>query len=219
MRAGHPNILLVAAFLFSLASSLFPLFLMAQQPAADLVVTNANIYTVDDAHPRAQAMVIREGKVFFVGDNQGALAIAGRGAPVMDLGGKTVLPGLIDAHGHLLNLGQSLKIVDLVGTTSYAEVVSRTAERAKTARPGEWVRGRGWDQNHWGDTRFPTHAALSAAVPSNPVYLTRVDGHAALVNAKALALAGVTSKTPDPPRGRVLKESGASEGRPPARMG
>src|SRR5437879_3347315 len=99
------------ATLYTLPFALSPLVTNAQQPAGDLVVTNANIYTVDDAHPRAQAMVIRDGKVFFVGDNRGALAIAGANAQRMDVGGKTVLPGLIDAHGHLLNLGQSMKIV------------------------------------------------------------------------------------------------------------
>src|ERR1041385_6711527 len=102
MIGGDPNSVLMAALLFPLPSSLFP-------QSVDLVVTNANIYTVDDAHPRAQAMVIRDGKGFFVGDNRGALAIAGTNAQRLDLGGKTVLPGLNDAHGHLLNLGQSLK--------------------------------------------------------------------------------------------------------------
>ncbi|MGH7608240.1 MAG: amidohydrolase, partial [Gemmatimonadales bacterium] len=97
--------------------------------------------------------------------------------------------------------------VDLVGTRSYEEVVARVAARAKTARPGEWVRGRGWDQNDWADTRFPTHDALSRAVPDNPVYLTRVDGHAAVVNARALALGRVTAATPDPPGGRFIRDS------------
>jgi hypothetical protein len=94
-----------------------------------------------------------------------------------------------------------------VGTKSYDDVVARVIERAKTARPGEWIRGRGWDQNDWADTRFPTHAALSRAVPNNPVYLTRVDGHAALVNAKALELAQVTAATPDPAGGRLIRDS------------
>lgn len=121
--------------------------------------------------------------------------------------GRTVIAGMVDAHAHLLNLGLALRTVDLVGTRSYEEVIARVVERAKTARPGEWIRGRGWDQNDWADTRFPTHDALSRAVPNNPVYLTRVDGHAALVNAKALELAQVTAATPDPSGGRFIRDS------------
>ena len=97
--------------------------------------------------------------------------------------------------------------MNLVGTKSYDEVIARVVERAKTARPGEWIRGRGWDQNDWADTHFPTHQALSRAVPNNPVYVTRVDGHAALVNAKALELAQVTAATPDPAGGRLIRDS------------
>jgi hypothetical protein len=118
-----------------------------------------------------------------------------------------VIPGMVDAHAHLLGLGQALRTVNLVGTRSYDEVIARVVERAKTARPGEWIRGRGWDQNDWADTRFPTHQALSRAIPNNPVYLTRVDGHAALVNAKALELAQVTAATPDPTGGRFIRDS------------
>src|SRR2546430_1817391 len=150
-----------AVALFPVPFSLFPLVSIAQQPPADLVVTNARICTVDEAHPHAQAMVIRAGRIVFVGDNRGALTYAGPGSEKMDLDGKTVLPGLVDAHGHLVNLGSTLRNVNLVGTKSVQEVIDRVAERAKTVKPGEWVRGRGWDQNDWADTRFPTNEALS----------------------------------------------------------
>jgi hypothetical protein len=125
----------------------------------------------------------------------------------MDMNGKTVIPGIVDAHGHLVNLGQSLRNVNLVGTKSYDEVIAKVVERAKTTPAGQWIRGRGWDQNDWTDTRFPTNEALSKATPNNPVYLTRVDGHAGLVNAKALDLAGVTAKTPDPDGGKFLRDA------------
>ncbi len=179
----------------------------AQQPAADLVVTNAKIYTVDDAHPRAQAMVIKDGKVIFVGDNRGARTFIGSNTQQMDLDGKTVIPGMVDAHGHLANLGQRLKGVDLVGTKSYDEVIQRVVERAKVTPAGQWIRGRGWDQNDWADTRFPSNEALSKAVPNHPVYLTRVDGHAGLVNARAIQLAGVTAATKDPDGGRFIRDA------------
>ncbi len=174
---------------------------------ADLVVTNARIYTSDVNRPVVEALAVRGGRIAFVGSNRGALALAGPRTERLDLAGKTVITGMVDAHAHLLGLGQALRTVDLVGTRSYDEVIARVVERAKTARPGEWIRGRGWDQNDWADTRFPTHTALSRAVPNNPVYLTRVDGHAALVNAKALELAQVTAATPDPSGGRFIRDS------------
>src|SRR5882762_6751076 len=179
---------------------------MQQQPA-DLVVLNARVYTADVNRPVADAFAVRAGRIAFVGSTRGALALAGPRTERLDLAGRTVIPGMVDAHAHLLGLGQALRTVSLVGTRSYDEVIARVVERAKTARPGEWIRGRGWDQNDWADTRFPTHQALSRAVPNNPVYLTRVDGHAALVNAKALELAQVTGATPDPTGGRFIRDS------------
>ncbi len=178
-----------------------------QQQPADLIVLNAKIYTADANRPVAEAFAVRGGRIAFVGSARGALALVGPRTERLDLGGRTLIPGMVDAHAHLLGLGQALRTVDLVGTRSYDEVIARVVERAKTARPGEWIRGRGWDQNDWADTRFPTHQALSRAVPNNPVYLTRVDGHAALVNAKALELAQVTAATPDPTGGRFIRDS------------
>jgi len=181
--------------------------LALQQQPADLVVLNARVYTADVNRPVAEAFAVRGGKIAFVGSARGALALVGPRTERLDLAGRTVIPGMVDAHAHLLGLGQALRTVDLVGTRSYDEVIARVVERARTARPGEWIRGRGWDQNDWADTRFPTHPALSRAVPNNPVYLTRVDGHAALVNAKALELAQVTMATPDPAGGRFIRDS------------
>jgi len=188
-------------------TSMLLILLALQQAPADLIVTNARIYTSDVNRPVVEALAVRDGLIAFVGSNRGALALAGPKTERLDLSGRTVITGMVDAHAHLLGLGQALRTVDLVGTKSYDEVIARVVERAKTARPGEWIRGRGWDQNDWADTRFPTHAALSRAVPNNPVYLTRVDGHAALVNAKALELAQVTAATPDPAGGRLIRDS------------
>jgi predicted amidohydrolase YtcJ len=116
-----------------------------------------------------------------------------------------VIPGMVDGHAHLAGLGESLETVRLTDTTSWKQVVDLTAERAKATPQGEWITGDGWDQNDWaGDKAFPVHAALSAAVPDHPVILYRIDGHAAVVNAKALALAGVTKDTKDPQGGKVL---------------
>jgi predicted amidohydrolase YtcJ len=184
----------------------------AQQPAAtqrpaDLIVTGARIYTVDDSRPTAEAIAVRDGRILFVGSARGARALQGPKTQVVDATGRTIIPGMTDAHAHFLGLGQALRTVDLTGTASYAEVIARVAARAKQVPAGTWIVGRGWDQNDWGDTRFPTHEALSRAVPNNPVVLERVDGHAVLVNAKAMQLASVTKETQDPSGGRLERDS------------
>ena len=179
----------------------------SSQRPADLVVTNAHIYTVDASRPRAAAMAIRDGRIVFVGSERGALALKGSSTRMLDAHGQTIVPGLVDAHGHLMGLGQALRTVDLVGTASYDDVVARVAARAKQVPAGTWILGRGWDQNDWGDTRFPTHDALSRAVPNHPVLLERVDGHAYLVNAKAMQLAGLTAATKDPEGGRLERDA------------
>jgi predicted amidohydrolase YtcJ len=119
----------------------------------------------------------------------------------------TILPGLTDAHGHLDGLGVALDVVNLVDTKSYDEVIARVRERAATAAPGEWIVGRGWDQNDWPVQEFPTHAALDAAVPDHPVFLTRVDGHAALANSAAMRAAGITSSAQDPDGGKIVRDA------------
>jgi predicted amidohydrolase YtcJ len=187
--------------------ALLPLVAQAQSRPADLVVTHARIYTVDDSRPVAEAMAIGGGRILFTGSVRGAMALKGASTRVIDLGGKTVIPGMVDAHAHLLGLGMALRNVDLVGTTSYDEVVARVSRRARELPAGAWVLGRGWDQNDWGDTRFPTHEALSRAVPDHPVILTRVDGHAALANARAMQLAGVSGQTRDPEGGRLERDA------------
>jgi predicted amidohydrolase YtcJ len=174
----------------------------APQPA-DLIVTNARIYTVDETRPLVEAFAVRGGRIAFAGDLRGALTLKGPQTRVLDLGGRTVIPGMVDAHGHVAGLGSALAIVDLTGASSYDEIIARVVAKAKTVAPGTWVTGRGWDQNRWADTRFPTHEKLSAAIPNNPVLLERVDGHANLANKKAMDAAGVSAATKDPAGGRI----------------
>ncbi len=175
----------------------------AQQAPADLIVTNGRIYTVDETRPVVGALAVRGGRVVFAGDERGAMALRGRETRVVDLAGATVIPGMVDAHGHVAGLGSALAIVDLTGAPSYDEIIARIAAKARTTEPGKWITGRGWDQNRWADTRFPTHEKLSAAVPNNPVWLTRVDGHAGLANRKAMDAAGLSASTRDPEGGHV----------------
>ncbi len=181
----------------------------APQPA-NLIVTAAHIYTVDPDRPTVAAVAVRDGLIAFAGSVREAMALKGPATRLLDLGDATVIPGIVDAHLHLLGLGESLEEVDLRGAASYDEVVARVAARARTAPPGAWIRGRGWDQNRWPVRAFPTEAALSRAVPDHPVVLERVDGHALLLNARALRLAGIVAATPDPPGGRILRYTDGS---------
>jgi predicted amidohydrolase YtcJ len=180
--------------------------------AQDAVYINASIHTADDDAPRARAMAIKDGRIAAIGDERDVLAAAGDGAEIIDLAGATVLPGLIDAHGHLAGLGSlSLGVIDLSGTESYDEVIDRVEARAREVAPGEWILGRGWDHESWPDRTLPSHHALSEATPANPVWLNRVDGHAALANARAMEAAGVTRSTASPRGGEILRDQ---DGRP-----
>jgi len=175
----------------------------SDNPTADLIAFNGRIHTVDDSIPNATALVVSGGRVLYVGDSAGAMAFRTDETQLADLQGNTVIPGMVDAHAHLAGLGAALRNVDLVGTASYEEVIARVVERARGVPAGTWIIGRGWDQNDWPDTRFPTHAELSRAVPDHPVVLTRVDGHATLVNAAAIREANLTNGTADPSGGRI----------------
>lgn len=182
---------------------------LAAAPAAaqsDVTVLHgARIYTVDPAQPVAEAMAFAEGRILAVGTEAEVLA-AHPGARRIDARGRTVVPGLIDAHAHLMGLGQSLLQADLVGARSVGEVVERLQAFAATLPDTSWVLGRGWDQNEWPDPVFPTAADLDAAFPDRPVYLTRVDGHAAWVNSAAMARVPGFAALPDPEGGRILRD-------------
>lgn len=171
-----------------------PLLALAQKPTADLVLYNGKIYTVDAAFSIASAMAVKDGKVLAVGDSQTLLAQY-NAKEKLDAQGRPVYPGFIDAHAHFLNYGLGLQNADLVGTESWDEVLQRMQQQVATRKlgPGEWIIGRGWDQNDWPVKEFPSREKLDALFPNNPVFLTRVDGHAAIANLKALHLAGVTN--------------------------
>jgi predicted amidohydrolase YtcJ len=174
-------------------------------PAADLVVHNAVVYTMNDRAPRAQAIAVRGERIVAIGTDAEVRKTAGAATRLVDARGAAIVPGLQDAHGHVAELGANLQQLDFRGTTSYAEIVERVRQRAATTPAGEWIIGRGWDQNDWADKAFPTHEALSAISPNHPVYLTRVDGHAVLVNRRALDAGGVSRSTKDPDGGRIIR--------------
>jgi predicted amidohydrolase YtcJ len=175
---------------------------MAAQPA-DLVIHNARIYTADPSQPQAKAMAIRNGRITAIGDE--VRSQIGPKTRVMDLAGAAVIPGLIDSHVHMAGLGQLLETADLRHVKSVALVAAIVKQRAAKAPKGTWIRARNWDQTNWGG-EFPMHTALTEAAPEHPVFLTRVDGHAAWVNRKAMELAGIDDKTPDPMGGKIVRD-------------
>ncbi len=183
----------------------------AATPVAETIYRNAHVYTVDAKNSQAEAVAIAGGKFLAAGSNAEIDKLRGPATNVIDASGKTIVPGLIDAHGHMLDLGNSLQRIDLRDTTSYEQIISKVVERAKTVPKGDWILGRGWDQNDWALKDFPDEKELSAAVPDHPVYLVRVDGHAGLANAAALKLAGITAATKDPEGGKIERRKGTQE--------
>ena len=174
---------------------LLALMLMScySKESVDLLVKNAVVYTVDKDFSTVNAFVVRYGKIIETGDGA-ELESKYRVQEIYDAAGKTIVPGLIDAHAHLYGLGLYMQTVDLTGTMSYDEVLERVAEFQKD-HPSEFIQGRGWDQNNWVDKEFPTKDRLDELFPDKAVALRRVDGHALLVNSKALELAGITADT------------------------
>ncbi|BDG07700.1 amidohydrolase [Anaeromyxobacter paludicola] len=152
----------------------------------------------------AAAALVRDGKFACVGTLPDCLAQTRPNVPVLDLGRGVAVPGLVDAHGHVYGFGRSLLEVHCEGTRGEEECAARVAERARRAPPGTWIRGRGWNQEEWPASRFPSERSLTVAVPEHPVLLMRNDGHAAWVNEAALAAAGIDAATPDPDGGRIL---------------
>jgi len=184
--------MLYLRYLFFLFTGLF--IMTCKNPdRADLIVFNGTIYTVDDQFSTAEAMAIKDGKIVAVGKN---LEIHDRfeAENELDLNGKYVYPGVIDAHCHFLSYGLNLNKADLVGTGSFEEILEILRDHAREF-PSEWILGRGWDQNDWEVKEFPTNEELDQLFPDQPVLITRIDGHAAIANTEALNRAGITTTT------------------------
>ena len=177
----------------------------ARTAVADVVLVGGDVWTMDPAHPRATAVAWRGDKVIALGDDAMVRALAGPATRVIDLHGRAATPGLIDAHCHLYSLGADLEHVSVRNLASEAETVQAIAAAAKAWPAGQWLVGRGWDQNRWPGQQFPTNKALDAAVGDRPVVLERIDGHAYWVNSVALHAAGITRATRDPAGGKILR--------------
>ncbi|MCL6259357.1 amidohydrolase [Aquiflexum sp. TKW24L] len=160
----------------------------------DLIVHNGTIYTVDEGFMIAKAFAIKDNRFVAVG-NDNAIFSKYESEEIIDLEGKAVYPGFIDAHSHFYRYGLGLQVADLLGAESEAELVERVKLHAENNPEAAWILGRGWDQNLWESKEFPTKTKLDSLFPDKPVLLTRIDGHAALVNQKALDLGGINAKT------------------------
>ena len=185
--------------------------LLRAQPAAapaDLVLVNANVLTVDAADSVARGVAIRNGTIAAVGSVDRVRAFVGPQTRVVDLGGRTVTPGLIDSHVHFSEAAAMYEIDLGDGTVAkMADVVQRVADRVKSTKSGEWVRGSGWDEGKLAERRYVTAADLDAVSPDNPVWLEHTTGHYGVANSAALRLAGVERETKDPPAGTIDRDA------------
>jgi predicted amidohydrolase YtcJ len=187
-----------------------PLILPAQnesKPAADLIITNAKIWTVDKSMSTAQAVAVRGDRIAAVGSNSDAETWRGPRTEVLDAGGKLLLPGFNDAHVHFIDGGAQLDAVQLTDATSAEEFARRIGERAKTTPQGEWILGGDWDETKWNPAELPTKELIDRVARNVPVFVSRYDGHMGVGNSLALRLAGITAKTPDVPGGVIVRDA------------
>lgn len=180
------------------------------QLTGDIIIYNGPIYTMDDNNPTVEAVVIKADTILLAGSMDEANKYKGDETEVIDLESRTMIPGLVEGHAHIMGVGYNLLNVDLREAKSYQEVVDMVAQRAATTPEGTWITGRGWHQDKWTEqpemtNGFPTHDLLSEAVPNHPVYLKHASGHAALANQKAMEIAGIDKSSPQPDGGEIFK--------------
>jgi predicted amidohydrolase YtcJ len=179
--------------------------------AETTVFINGNIYTGNERAPHAEALVAKDGRIAFVGSNADAKKIQSGDARVIDLAGKTVLPGLTDSHCHIFGIGEREMNLNLEGANTLGDFLAKVKERVTKTERGKWITGRGWIETFWQPPQFPTRGDLDKIAPDNPVFLTRADGHAAIANSAALKTARVDKNTPNPFGGEILKDKQTGE--------
>lgn len=191
----------------------FACLISVSAQAPDLVLHSGKVVTVDQRHGTVQALAARGGRILAVGTTDEIRKLIGEGTKVINLRGRTAIPGFIEGHGHFTGVGNATLILDLSKVDNWDQVVDIVAEAAKRAAPGEWILGRGWHQEKWskqpaGNVKgFPPHDSISAATPNNPVALTHASGHASFFNQKAMQMAGVDSNTKSPDGGEIIKNA------------
>jgi predicted amidohydrolase YtcJ len=181
--------------------------------AADMVLRNGKVVTMDSTTPAGQAIAISGDTIVAVGSDSAIQRYVGPHTKVIDLEGHLAIPGFNESHGHFTGLGQSLTELRLMGVPSWQQIATMVGDAAKTAKPGAWIQGSGWHQEKWNVSPgrvvegFQTNDLINQAAPNNPVVLTHASGHALIANAAALRLAGISSSTPNPPGGRIIKDA------------
>ncbi|MGH9586355.1 MAG: amidohydrolase, partial [Acidobacteriaceae bacterium] len=206
---GSTLLLLAGAF----AATTPPAPSPTRLPSADLVLRNGVIETLDPLQPRVAALAIRDGRIEAMGSNEAIAHCVGANTKVLDLHGAFVTPGFIEGHGHLMDTGQSLMELNVGRAPNWDAIVAQVKAAVAKARPGEWILGTGWQQSKWDKVPqpnvdgLPLPASLDAVSPNNPVMLDHASGHALYVNAAVLKLAGINSKTPDPPGGSIVHDA------------
>jgi predicted amidohydrolase YtcJ len=176
------------------------------KPSASLIVTNAKVWTVDKAHPSAEAVAVLGDRIVAVGSKQQIEGWRGPETSVLDAKGKLLLPGFNDSHVHFISGGLQLDSLQLNDATSAEEFVRRIAERAKQTPKGQWIMGGDWDETKWTPPQLPTKEMIDSVTPDTPVFIYRYDGHMALANSVVLHMAGITAQTPDPPGGTIVRD-------------
>ncbi len=182
-------------------------------PQADLILYNGKVVTLDAQNRIARAIAIKGDRILAVGSNEKIKQMATDTTQLIDLNGAMVIPGLIEGHAHFLGVGKARLNLDLTQTHTWQDIVDSVANRVKKAQKGEWIIGRGWHQEKWTHKPantvegYPVHQSLSAVSPDNPVILTHASGHAVFVNARAMLLANINRRTPNPPGGRIVRDA------------
>jgi hypothetical protein len=178
---------------------------------AETVFINGNIHTGNEHAPHAEAIAVKAGRIVFVGSNADAKTFQKAAARVVDLAGKTVVPGLTDSHCHIFGIGEREMNLNLEGANKLEDFLARVKERAARTERGKWITGRGWIETFWQPSQFPNRGDLDKIAPDNPVFLTRADGHAAIANSAALNMAKIDKNTPNPFGGEILKDKQSGE--------
>jgi predicted amidohydrolase YtcJ len=192
-----------------LAFALLMIFSCKGKVTADKVFINGHIITMDERLPEVEAFAVGQGKIIMVGETEDVMH-SYPDAEVVDLHLRTVMPGIVESHGHLLSLGQSFLELNVEGAGSPLSVIKKVKDRAAEMPKGEWITGWGWDEGAWASD-YPSNEELSEVSPDNPVYLRGLHGFAGWANLRALEIAGITSNTPDPPNGEIFRDPDTGE--------
>jgi predicted amidohydrolase YtcJ len=184
---------------------------MSRAEDVDLIFVNGNIYTVNEKQPQAEAIAVMKDRIAFVGSNEDARKLASDKTRIVDLRGRTVVPGLTDSHCHIFGIGEREMNLNLEGTSSREDFLAKVKGRVDQTKRGQWIIGRGWIETFWKPPQFPSHTDLDKIAPDNPVFLTRADGHAAIANSAALNIAKIDKHTPHPFGGEILKDETTGE--------